>query len=79
MTTTFGERGRRPMAERGPGAPPVLNPQSTGADGLERLRAAWARPRRLNPHSTGPAKAPITMQACCWMSAGLAGAPCWRT
>jgi cytochrome c oxidase subunit I+III len=41
-----GTQGTRPIGKLAPGAAPVLHPQSSGPDGLERLDAAWALPRR---------------------------------
>src|SRR4051794_3341096 len=45
MTETLGAPDLRPSGEHAPSA--VLYPQSSGPDGLERLRAAWAKPRRF--------------------------------
>jgi cytochrome c oxidase subunit I+III len=47
MTLTLDTPGARPTGEHGPGAAPVLHPQSSGPDGLERLEAAWTLPKRF--------------------------------
>ena len=47
MTATRDASGMRPAAELAPAVERVLHPQSSGPDGLERLNAAWAEPRRF--------------------------------
>jgi cytochrome c oxidase subunit I+III len=47
MTATFDASSTRPAGELAPGASPVLFPQSSGRDGLERLEAVWALPKRF--------------------------------
>src|SRR4051794_19768751 len=47
MTLTPGIDGTRPSSELAPVTARVLHPQSSGPDGLERLDAAWALPRRF--------------------------------
>jgi cytochrome c oxidase subunit I+III len=47
MTHTLDPREVRPTGVPAPGVAPVLYPQSSGPDGLERLNAAWAPPPRF--------------------------------
>jgi cytochrome c oxidase subunit I+III len=47
MTAPLDGGAARSATERASVAAPVLYPQSSGPDGLERLRAAWAMPRRF--------------------------------
>ncbi|WP_414476024.1 cytochrome c oxidase subunit I [Microvirga sp. M2] len=47
MTTTPDAAAARPRSSPGPAPGAPLYPQSCGDDGLERLQAAWAKPRRF--------------------------------
>jgi cytochrome c oxidase subunit I+III len=47
MTHTLDPREARPTGVPAPGLAPVLYPQSSGPDGLERLNAAWDPPPRF--------------------------------
>ncbi|GEO13721.1 cytochrome c oxidase subunit I [Microvirga aerophila] len=47
MTLTLDSPGPQPTGELAPRVAPVLFPQSSGRDGLERLEAVWALPKRF--------------------------------
>src|SRR3954452_4735248 len=47
MTPTVGAHGAAPAGAHAAGGVSVLYSQSSGPDGLERLNAAWAMPRRF--------------------------------
>jgi cytochrome c oxidase subunit I+III len=48
MTAGTDPGAARPVSERDPHAAPPCFPQSSGSDGLDRLKAAWAQPRRFS-------------------------------
>ena len=47
MTTNIDTSATRPASEPASGSAHILYPQSSGPDGLERLKAAWAMPQRF--------------------------------
>jgi cytochrome c oxidase subunit I+III len=47
MTIARSATADNPESQRAAASPHALYPQSTGPDGMERLRVAWAKPRRF--------------------------------